>query len=265
MVTLQGTAVKFNNNLHTSHTGGRLSSDSGLLLVDELMDAFHFEDLIKQLITFKENRRYWTHTNQKILKKMVLQLIAGYKADSSADVLRHDPMLKTLSLEDALASQPSISHFFDRVTEQTIDDFQVFNQALIDQARLVRNDTGMIIDLDSTHSDTFGRQEQTDYNAHSGTHGYHPIVAFDGLTGENKSYFSPGRVNLIGEHIDYNGGNVLPCSITQGTYGVARKRADKTIRCYSLNFPDFGPVEFNLDDIVYDKADGWVEYVKGII
>ena len=91
------------------------------------MDAFHFEDLIKQLITFKENRRYWTHTNQKILKQMVLQLIAGYKADSSADILRHDPMLKTLSLEDALASQPSISRFFDWITEQTSDDFQVFN------------------------------------------------------------------------------------------------------------------------------------------
>ena len=184
MVTLQETAVKFNNNLHASHTGGRLSSDSGLLLVDELMDAFHFEDLIKQLITFKENRRYWTHTNQKILKQMVLQLIAGYKADSSADILRHDPMLRTLSLEDALASQPSISRFFDRITEQTIDDFQVFNQALIDQARLVRNDTDMIIDLDSTHSHTFGHQEQTAYNAHYGTNGYHPLVAFDGLTGD---------------------------------------------------------------------------------
>ena len=194
MVTLQETAVKFNNNLHVSHTGGRLSSDSGFLLVDELMDAFHFEDLIKQLITFKENRRYWTHTNQKILKQMVLQLIAGYKADSSADILRHDPMLKTLSLEDALASQPSISRFFDRITEQTIDDFQVFNQALIDQARLVRNDTDMIIDLDSTHSDTFGRQEQTDYNAHYGTHGYHPIVAFDGLTGDFlKAKLRPGN------------------------------------------------------------------------
>ena len=184
MVTLQETAVKFNNNLHVSHTGGRLSSDSGLLLVDELMDAFHFEGLIKQHISFKENRRYWTHTNQKILKQMILQLIAGYKADSSADILRHDPVLQTLSLEDALASQPSISRFFDRITEQTIEDFQMFNQALIDQARLVRNDTDIIIDLDSTHSDTFGRQEQTDYNAHYRTHGYHPLVAFDGLTGD---------------------------------------------------------------------------------
>ena len=95
IVTFQENTIKFNNSLIASHDGGRLSSDSGLLLVDELMDAFHFEDLIKQLITFKENRRYWTHTNQKILKQMVLQLIAGYKADYSADILRYNPMLKT--------------------------------------------------------------------------------------------------------------------------------------------------------------------------
>ena len=78
-------------------------------------------------------------------------------------------------------------------------------------------------------------------------------------------YFSPGRVNLIGEHIDYNGGYVFPCAITQGTYGVARKRDDKIVRCYSLNFPDFGPVEFNLEQINYDEADEWVEYVKGMV
>ncbi|MFL2129826.1 transposase, partial [Ruoffia sp. FAM 26255] len=68
--------------------------------------------------------------------------------------------------------------------EQTIEDFQTLNQTVIDQARLIRNDTNMIVDLDSTHSDTFGSQGQTDYNAHYGTNGYHPLVAFDGLTGD---------------------------------------------------------------------------------
>ena len=72
MVTLQETAVKFNNNLHVSHTGGRLSSDSGLVLVDELMDAFHFEEHSKKLISFDDNRLYWRHSNQKILKQIVL-------------------------------------------------------------------------------------------------------------------------------------------------------------------------------------------------
>lgn len=61
---------------------------------------------------------------------------------------------------------------------------QSLNQSLIDKARLIRNDTELIIDLDSTHSDTFGHQEQTDYNAHYQTYGYHPLVAFDGLTGD---------------------------------------------------------------------------------
>ena len=83
-----------------------------------------------------------------------------------------------------MASQSSISRLHDRVVGETIDTLQVFNQALIDKARLLRNDTNMIIDLDSTHSDTFGNQEQTAYNAHYGTNGYHPLVAFDGITGD---------------------------------------------------------------------------------
>lgn len=62
--------------------------------------------------------------------------------------------------------------------------FQSLNLVLIDKARLIRNDTELIIDIDSTHSDTYGRQEQTDYNAHYQTYGYHPLIAFDGLTGD---------------------------------------------------------------------------------
>jgi len=65
-----------------------------------------------------------------------------------------------------------------------MDQLQALNQSLIDKARLIRNDMELIIDVDSTHSDTFGRQEQTDYNAHYQTYGYHPLVAFDGLTGD---------------------------------------------------------------------------------
>lgn len=80
-----------------------------------------------------------------------------------------------------------------------------------------------------------------------------------------EAYFSPGRVNLIGEHIDYNGGNVFPCAITQGTYGVARKRDDGLVRCYSLNFPDLDPIMFDIEKINFDKEDGWVDYVKGMV
>lgn len=184
MITLQENTVKFNNHLIVSHDGGRLSSDSGLILIDELMDAFKFTQLSEAIVLFKENRKYWMHSNHKILKQLVLQIIAGYDTDSAANLLQHDPVLQTLLPDGHLVSQSSISRILKRVTEGTIDSFQVFNQALIDQARLVRNDTNMVIDLDSTHSDTFGNQEQTAYNAHYKTTGYHPLVAFDGLTGD---------------------------------------------------------------------------------
>ena len=184
MVTLQENAVKFNNNLIVSHDGGRLSSDSGLILIDELMDAFQFTQLSKKIVRFNDSRKYWTHTNHKLLKQLVLQIVAGYNTDSAANILQHDPVLQTLSTDEPLASQSSISRFYDRVVVETILTLQVLNQDLIDKARLVRNDTNMIIDLDSTHSDTFGHQEQTAYNAHYGTNGYHPLVVFDGLTGD---------------------------------------------------------------------------------
>jgi galactokinase len=78
-------------------------------------------------------------------------------------------------------------------------------------------------------------------------------------------FFSPGRINLIGEHTDYNGGHVFPCAITYGTYGVVRKREDRTIRMYSLNFEDKGVIEFHLDHLEYDPAHNWANYPKGMI
>lgn len=80
-----------------------------------------------------------------------------------------------------------------------------------------------------------------------------------------KTYFSPGRVNLIGEHTDYNGGFVFPCALDFGTYAVARKREDKLFRMYSKNFENLEIIEFNLDNLTYDKKDDWANYPKGVI
>lgn len=86
-----------------------------------------------------------------------------------------------------------------------------------------------------------------------------------GEGGDIRFYFSPGRVNLIGEHTDYNGGHVFPCALTIGTYGVARKRADRKIRLYSENFSKMGVIETSLDDLVYRDSAGWTNYPKGIV
>ena len=86
-----------------------------------------------------------------------------------------------------------------------------------------------------------------------------------GNEGTPKAYFAPGRVNLIGEHTDYNGGHVFPCALTIGTYGIIRPRTDRRIRFYSLNFEHMGIVETSLDDLVPNEKAGWTNYPKGIM
>ncbi|MBU3159686.1 galactokinase [Clostridium frigoris] len=80
-----------------------------------------------------------------------------------------------------------------------------------------------------------------------------------------KVFFAPGRVNLIGEHTDYNGGNVFPCALTFGTYASIKKRNDKTIRFYSDNFKELGIMEINIDEMEYNKEHDWANYPKGVI
>lgn len=78
-------------------------------------------------------------------------------------------------------------------------------------------------------------------------------------------FFSPGRVNLIGEHIDYNGGCVFPSAITYGTYAVVSPREDRLVRLYSGNFEECGVIEFNLSDLSHTEDEHWSVYVKGVM
>lgn len=86
-----------------------------------------------------------------------------------------------------------------------------------------------------------------------------------GADGDIRTYFAPGRVNLIGEHTDYNGGHVFPCALTIGTYAVARKREDQQLRFYSVNFEKLGVIESALDDLTPSKKAGWTNYPKGVM
>ena len=85
-----------------------------------------------------------------------------------------------------------------------------------------------------------------------------------GYEAESK-FFAPGRVNLIGEHTDYNGGHVFPCAIHRGTYALVKKRDDKKFRMYSENFENLGIIEFLLDNLVNEKKHKWVNYPKGVV
>lgn len=86
-----------------------------------------------------------------------------------------------------------------------------------------------------------------------------------GTEGRIKIYFAPGRVNLIGEHTDYNGGHVFPCALTLGTYAAVRKREDRNVNLYSTNFEKTGIVTISLDNLKQAENEGWTKYVKGAI
>ena len=94
------------------------------------------------------------------------------------------------------------------------------------------------------------------------------IAKFAEVFGDDKDvqvFFAPGRVNLIGEHTDYNGGHVFPCALTIGTYGVARKRNDDVLRFYSMNFEELGVIESSIKGIKPEKEADWTNYPKGVM
>ena len=80
-----------------------------------------------------------------------------------------------------------------------------------------------------------------------------------------KVFFAPGRVNLIGEHTDYNAGHVFPCALTIGTYGAARVRNDRKLCFYSMNFENLGVIESSIDSLKPEKEAGWTNYPKGVM
>lgn len=94
------------------------------------------------------------------------------------------------------------------------------------------------------------------------------LQEFSKIYGDRKGvkvYFAPGRVNLIGEHVDYNGGHVFPCALTLGTYGVARLREDSRLRFYSMNFPEKGICEGDIHALVPGETGDWTNYPKGVM
>ena len=89
------------------------------------------------------------------------------------------------------------------------------------------------------------------------------MSAFKASSSQPRIFFSPGRVNLIGEHIDYNGGLVMPCALNLGTYGAIRKRGDNVIKLVSGNFDSH--ISFNLDELTHDAKHGWGNYPKSVV
>jgi len=183
MTTLHKNRLNSNHYIQITNTGGNFTADGGLSIVVEYLYKIGLFNWLDKRINFNDPRKFMRHTNSNILKQLLLQLIAGYQNDSSANVLQYDPGFKLILNRKHLASQPTISRFFKRMTSENIDELCNSIQLLVDLVIDKKNQQEMIIDVDSTHTDTYGNQENTNYNAHYQTTGYHPLIAFDGVTG----------------------------------------------------------------------------------
>ena len=195
MATLPQNTLQFNRSIKLSNDGGALSSDTGELIFREFDENLGFSQTIAKHLQLSDERSFYIHSNELLIRQKIYQLIAGYHEDDAADYLTHDPVFTQVLGTPALASQPSLSRFFKRFDAESLDQLQAANQELLDRVHRMRQSNTLLIDLDSSHADTYGKQEQASYNAHYGTVGFHPLVAFDGLTGDFlKAQLRPGNV-----------------------------------------------------------------------
>jgi hypothetical protein len=195
MATLPQLTLNFNHQIKITNDGGSLSSDTGELIFREFDEKIGFSKTLAQHLNLKDSRAYFVHSNENLLRQKIYQMIAGYSEDDAADQLTKDPVFTHIIGIPALASQPSLSRFFRRFDQTSIEQLERANQELIDRVHKFRGSKALIFDLDSTHSDTYGHQESAAYNAHYGTIGFHPLVAFDGVTGDFlKAKLRPGNV-----------------------------------------------------------------------
>lgn len=164
MNILATTSLESNKRVKINFGGGDLSSDAGLLLIKEFAAKTGLTSLIEKLFKTNGTTRRQHHKDSENLLQMIFQIIAGYFEDDCADELTNEPVFTEILQKTHLASQPTISRFWNRMDETTLEQ--------------------MLFDLDSTLLDTYGHQEGEGFNFHYQAHGYHPLLCFDGLTGD---------------------------------------------------------------------------------
>lgn len=170
MSTLHTVQLQCNTHVQISNDGGDLSSDAGMTLMVEFLHQIKFDTLLHATVHFNDTRTRLAHDYHDVLTQKLLMNVAGYLHDNAADTLRLDPAFQALMAEQ-FVSQPSLSRFFANISS---DNLLQLRELLWQISRLYftrARQRQFILDIDSTHSDTFGRQEDTAFNAH-----YMPMV-----------------------------------------------------------------------------------------
>lgn len=184
MNSLNDTTLECNPYIKINFGGGDLSSDAGLLLIKEFAVKIGLVKLIYSLFRTNDTATFRIHIDPENLLQMIYQTIAAYFEDDCADELTVDPVFTAILEKEALASQPTISRFFNRMDELTLEQFGMIERKMRDIVYAIKMPEHMVFDLDSTLLDTYGEQEGEAFNYHYQAHGYHPLLCFDGISGD---------------------------------------------------------------------------------
>ena len=181
---LSTVSLESNRKIEINFNGGDLSSDAGLLLVKEFAAKTGFIRLVKKLFQTTDTAAQRHHTDADNLMQMIYQIIGAYFEDDCADELTNDPVMTAILEKKALASQPTLSRFFNRMDDKTLEQFETITRELRRIIYSIKRPEHMLFDLDSTLLNTYGNQEGEGFNYHYQAHGYHPLLCYDGLTGD---------------------------------------------------------------------------------
>lgn len=184
MAIVNGIALESNKNIHINFEGGTLSSDAGLLLMKEFYHKIGIDSLARTKFHTTDPDHIRIHKDYENLLQMFYQITAAYFQDDHADALRRDPVITAAVGKEALASQPTLSRFHNRLDRNTLNQLEEMQRILQARVYSVEEPEHVLFDMDSTLLPTYGKQAGEAYNYHYGAHGYHPLLCFDGLTGD---------------------------------------------------------------------------------
>ena len=210
MNILNTLALESNRKIKINFDGGDLSSDAGLLLIKEFISKLGIDKLLDLSFKTNDSALFRYHTDKENLLQMIYMVIAGYFADDNSDELTNDPVFKAVLEKDNLASQPTVSRFLNRMDEDTLNQFLSIGRMLREKIYSIQMPEAIILDLDSTLLNAYGKQEGRAFNFHYQSNGYHPLVCYDGLTGDlikiqlrdGTQYSSTGVVDFLQPLLD---------------------------------------------------------------
>lgn len=184
MHSLNEIRLECNKQFIMNFNGGELSSDGGLLMIKEFLHKLGFEKLLKERFHTNDEASFRIHKDDENLLQMIYQIFGTYYQDNCADELRRDPVLSAILSKETLASQPTLSRFFNRMDTDTLRQFDSIMREMRRKVYSIKMPEFVLFDMDTTLLPTYGKQEGEGFNYHYQAHGYHPLLCYDGLTGD---------------------------------------------------------------------------------